>query len=425
MDTSAILAELAAVTGTGHARPATAADAVAGAVPALVAAPADADGVAAVARIAARHGLALVPRAGGTKLDWAPAPERVDLIVDVSRLDAVIEHAVGEFVVRVGAGTTLAALRRALTPTGQRLALDEVIARSTVGGTIATGLSGPLRLGYGGVRDLLLGVTVVRADGSVTRSGSKVVKNVAGYDLAKLYTGSYGTLGIVTEAILRLHPLPEHAVHVLANVDGEAATGAAVAAVLASQSSPAAVEIHRPGADGPIQVAVLLDGPRAAVAARATDVAGWLGPGARVSETAPPWWGTLPGPLTMKIAVPRAAVPVMLAATRAAAVGPDGRSGGRPPVTVGGSAGLGVIYAGFGTEWLDAGPAAALAGALGALRAAATEAGGSVVFLRSGGASASGLDVWGPVPAIGLMRRVKREFDPERRLAPGRFVAGI
>ena len=153
--------------------------------------------------------LRVVARGAGSKLSWGNPPTNVDLVMDMSGLDAVLEHAAGDLIVRVQPGLRLAKLQDALSSAGQRLAIDEVVPGSTIGGIIATGLSGPSRLLHGAVRDLLIGVSVVRADGVTARSGGRVVKNVAGYDLCKLYTGSYGTLGIITEAIFRLHPTPE------------------------------------------------------------------------------------------------------------------------------------------------------------------------------------------------------------------------
>ena len=153
----------------------------------------------------------VVARGGGTKLDWGAPPSTVDLLVDLSGMNRVLEHAAGDLIVHAEPGVRLSQLQALVSQAGQRLAVDEQVPGSTVGGLVATGLCGPLRLAYGCIRDLLIGISVVRADGVVTKSGGKVVKNVAGYDLGKLYTGSFGTLGIVAEATFRLHPVPERA----------------------------------------------------------------------------------------------------------------------------------------------------------------------------------------------------------------------
>ena len=192
-------------------REATQADAVDGMLPALVAEAGSTEEVSAVLAAPAAPHLAVVPRGAGTRIGWGAPPRAVDLVVDLSRMNAVLEHAAGDLIATVQAGARLADVQAALAPRGQRLALDERLGPTgqpgaTVGGTIATATAGPLRYAYGSVRDLLIGSSVVRADGTVTRSGGKVVKNVAGYDLGKLYTGSLGTLGMITEAVFPAAP---------------------------------------------------------------------------------------------------------------------------------------------------------------------------------------------------------------------------
>jgi glycolate oxidase FAD binding subunit len=165
--------------------------------------------LASVLADAARRGLNVSPRGGGTKLDWGCPPERVDLVLSTLGLSRVLEHAAGDMTCTVEAGCTIAAMQRALAQHGQRLALDPLWPdRATVGGVLATSDSGPLRHAFGSARDLLLGVTVALPDGTLARSGGKVVKNVAGYDLPKLMVGAFGTLGVITQATFRLHPLP-------------------------------------------------------------------------------------------------------------------------------------------------------------------------------------------------------------------------
>ena len=322
-------------------------DAVGGVAPAYVAHPGDAGEVATVLRSAAALGMTTVARGAGTKLDWGAAPERVDLLLDLSGMAAVIEHVVEDLVVRVQAGCPLSGLQHVLNEAGQRLPLDEVVEGSTVGGVVATGICGPLRHRYGGVRDVVLGVSFVRADGVAAKSGSKVVKNVAGYDLAKLLTGSFGTLGVLTEVIFRVRPRPHHEALLLSKLDGPRELGERLMALGRSDSAPSAVEVFRDGI-GPVEVAVLLEGA-AALDDRIAQVTSILG-STTLSSARPPWWGRLPGPTTVKVAVPRRSVPDVLGV--ADLLGPPGAPGIAPrgsPV-VSGSAGVGVLYVGLAPE---------------------------------------------------------------------------
>jgi glycolate oxidase FAD binding subunit len=370
-------------------------DDVVGGMPArLVAAPASTEEAAAL--VAASSGLNVVIRGGGTKLHWGPPPRVLDLIIDTRRLTGVVEHAAGDLITVVRAGTPMAELH-ALP--GQQLALDASRA-ATAGGTVAANASGPRRLRYGTARDLLIGITVVRPDGRVAKAGGKVVKNVAGYDLGKLYTGSFGTLGLITECVFRLHPVPA----ATAFVRADAPPGSA-ARILAAQFASSALEVHAaPGADP--EIAVLLEGTATGVRDRAAEVARMLG--GEVSAGPPPWWGvTPPGEILVKMTGVLSQVPA-LAAT---AVGAG--------ATVTGSAGAGVLYAGF-----DA-PDGEPHGRVELLRAAAVRAGGHAVVLSAPDRVRDTLDLWGPVPGLALMRRVKAQFDPSHRFAPGRFVGGI
>ena len=231
--------------------PASPLDTVDGVPASYVAQPRSVAELIEVMREAAQGDQAVVVRGRGTKLDWGRPPSRVDLLVDVSRLDRVLEHAAGDLIVRAEPGVCLSELQGVLARSGQRLALDEAVPGSSVGGLVATGLCGPLRLAYGCVRDLLIGVSVVRADGGLAKSGGKVVKNVAGYDLGKLYAGSYGTLGVVTEAIFRLHPVPPSRAWVTATLSGNDEVARGIAAVTTSQFAAAALEIDCSAPGGP------------------------------------------------------------------------------------------------------------------------------------------------------------------------------
>ncbi len=398
-----------------RARPAGDSDTVAEVVARYVVAPISTEEVAEVLRLASQHGLRVVARGGETKLAWGAPPRAVDLIVDMSLIAGVVEHAAGDLVVVVRAGTQVETLQSTLAEASQQLALDTPHEGTTVGGTIAVNTSGPRRLLYGTVRDLLIGVTFVRADGVVARAGGKVVKNVAGYDFGKLLTGSYGTLGLITQAAFRLHPLPPATRALSVEVAGSEDAAKAMAAVMGSQVVASAVEVDQPAA-GPTSVAVLLEGTESGVGGRAAVAAELLGD-ATARPEAPRWFGDYPfgsDGIGLKLTSEIDGVARLLVAVRRTA----DRNG--VPVDVRGSA-TGVLYAGMPAS---TDPARA-AGVVADLRAAATTSGGGVVVLTAPSPVREALDMWGPVPGIDLMRRLKDQLDPEHRLAPGRFAGGI
>src|SRR5215471_3045339 len=455
MADDAVLRALAAACPA--ARAADAGDAVAGVAPRYAASPASVAEASAVMRVAAEQALTVVPRGSGSRLDWGAPPRSCDLVVDTLRLDQVVEHAAGDLVARIQAGAGMRRLGELLAAAGQQLALDapprdgpaggepagaEPAVNGTVGGTLATGTAGPRRLRYGTPRDLVIGITVVRADGTVASSGGKVVKNVAGYDLGKLFAGSYGTLGLITEAVFRLHPLPTAAAYTTVDGTGPDAAYQAVATAAASELVPTAVEISRAGRGQPVRVGVLLEGDPAGVDERAAHLRGLLGAGAVTSPDPPGWWGrTRPpgdaaGPAgagtLIRIACWAAALPAVLAMIDGAAP-----AGGLDPV-VAGSAAAGVIYVALGA---DVDPAAAAA-FVAALREAIARGDAdarpasapvpdsppvlaSAVVLYAPPPVRELVDLWGPVPGLPLMQAVKDQFDPGHRMAPGRFAGGI
>ncbi|MEO9224181.1 MAG: FAD-binding oxidoreductase, partial [Acidimicrobiales bacterium] len=256
--------------------------------------------VARALRDAAERGDVVVARGAGTKQNWGgPLARQPDTILDLSGHDAVLEYEPGDLVVRVAAGCPLATLQATIGEHGQRLSIDEVVPGSTIGGVLATGASGPLRHRFGTPRDLILGATVVLADGTVTKSGSKVVKNVAGYDLARLHTGAFGTLGIIAEATFRLHPLTDARRWVTAIAADEAALRQALATTHASLDDLAAVEVDRAAGEPVTAVCVLLEGTTTGVEARASRLVDELRTAGvasdqHISGEPPPWWGHLP-----------------------------------------------------------------------------------------------------------------------------------
>lgn len=393
------------------------ADEIAGVLPSYVALPATTEETAAVLRTAAEHDLAVVPRGAGTKIDWGIAPYRADLVLDLSRMRQVVEHAAGDLVARVEAGCPMEDLSAVLAEKDQRLSLDAPVPGATVGGTLATSTSGPLRLVYGTARDLLIGVTMVRADGVIASSGGRVVKNVAGYDLGKLLTGSFGTLGVIVSATFRLHPVPARRAYVRARVPGPDGAHAATQAVLGAQAVPSAIEYERAGRGEDAWVTVLLEGD-ADVPARAADVAALLGGDADTGETAPDGFGAYPaGPddTLIKLIAPIADLPYVLTALDAAA-----EATGLDPA-VRGSSGTGILYAGLPGDARPDDVGAFLA----ALRGALASHDGAATVMHAGAGVRDIVGMWGPVAGLGLMRRIKDRFDPGHRLSPGRFAGGI
>lgn len=391
-------------------RDARAEDRVDGVEPSLVARPTSTEQVSEVLRAAAAHGLRVVPRGRSTKLSWGMPPSAVDVVLDVSALDSVVDHAAGDLIAVTQAGARLADVQETLSAGGQQLAVDEMVPGGSVGGAIAANTSGPRRFVAGTLRDLMIGITVVRADGVVAKAGGRVVKNVAGYDIGKLMIGSLGTLAVVTEAVFRLHPLPQARRWVTAPVDGPEQAHQLSQAVVHAQAVPAAVEVDCP-AGGPGTVSVLLEGKPDGVAGRAATVRELLGgrSGPGESEEAPAGWASYPwspGTTGLKLTCVLSGVGDVLAVARE--VGADVR----------GSAGSGVLYAAVAD-------ADRVGTAVQRLRKICQRHQGSAVVVDAPAHVKRSVDVWGPVPALELMRSVKHRFDPDSRLSPGRFVGGI
>ncbi len=399
---------------------------------ARVARPGSVEEASQVLRAAADDGLAVAFSGGGGKLGLGNPPERVDLLVSSERLDQVLEHAAGDLVVRAQAGVRLADLQQRLAPAGQWLALDPPEPRATLGGVVAANASGPRRLRYGTVRDLIIGITVVLADGTVARAGGKVVKNVAGYDLAKLFCGSLGTLGMVAEVIFRLHPVP-----------------AAAAVVTVAGGHPRAGRPGRPAA------APLGPGAERGRADRWTGGAGRAGSRSCSRASSRGWTPRRRPPSSLLGQVGEAAVagpgetdaalsqlgalPFEKAELAFKATFPPAELAGGPGRRVP-SAGVASVsaHAGTGVLWLASGaregdlraddPVVPSAGRVDRRgQGAAGRPRGQPGRGQGPAPTSSGqVDAWGPAgDALGLMRRVKERFDPERRMSPGRFVGGI
>jgi glycolate oxidase FAD binding subunit len=410
--------------------------AVAGITPRFVAAPISVTGVSQVLALASAHHLAVVPAGAGARLGWGASPRRVDILLSLARLDRVLAHEPADLTLSVECGATLDALEAVLRPHRQFVPLDPARPHaSTIGGLIATGAAGPYRARYGTMRDLLVGLTVVRADGTVVKGGGRVVKNVTGYDIPKLHVGALGTLGVVVEAHLRLHPRPaEERSWVFGFPSAEAALDAALDArdtpvvlsrcqLLTSGALRALGEASPPRAAlaltiGSVPAAVRAQGDQAAEICRR----GGSGPAIEIPE-AGAWWrgvadATWPGDpatsLTVRIGTRPTDVVKALRAVEAAS-----RDGRELRATV--DVASGVLHA---TRAPVEGRS--VRDMVGRVREALVALGGTCVVEHAPPGALAGLDVWGDVgPALESMRRLKRELDPEGVLNPGRFVGGI
>jgi glycolate oxidase FAD binding subunit len=184
--------------------------------PSCIVYPSTIEQLSAIIAEAHRNKWRVLPCGSGSKLTWGGLVKSADVVVSTERLNKMIEHAVGDLTVTVEAGMKFSHLQAILTDSQQFLALDPTFPESaTIGGIVATGDTGSLRQRYGSVRDQVLGITFVRADGEIATAGGRVVKNVAGYDLMKLLTGSFGTLGLIAQVTFRVYPMSEASVTVV------------------------------------------------------------------------------------------------------------------------------------------------------------------------------------------------------------------
>jgi glycolate oxidase FAD binding subunit len=406
------------------ARDATAADAVLGAAPRLVFEPTSRGQCADAFACARDHRWSLAPVGGRTELGLGACPTRLDAVVSARRLNRIIEQCPPDQVVSVEAGITLAALQGALSEHGQRLACDPPLPdQATIGGLLATNGFGPLRTRFGSLRDLVIGVGIVRADGSFARGGGKVVKNVAGFDLPKLMVGSLGTLGMIVSATFRVHPLPEAQKTVrIRSLDARRVV-TLVRRMRDQQLEPAAVVALGPYADR--DVLVSFEGFGAGVRDQCDAVVGLAAELDRTPETlttveAVAAWDDHAATRTRGNARVKVAVlPTSLPSVAADVL---------PPLIGVLSLGATVWYPTLGLGFVtgDVGDGEVFARAVGEARAAMARLGGSLVVHELPAEMRADVDVWGPPPtAFPLMKRVKDRFDPDGRLNPGRFVGGL
>ncbi len=389
----------------------------------------------AVVALAAEHAVPIMPWGGGTAAAVGLPVAWSGLVLGLTRLNRIVEHEPGDLTVTVEAGLTLGALQAALHARGQWLSLDPPEPdRATLGGIIAVNAAGPRRHLYGTARDLLIGVTVVTGNGAVVRGGGKVVKNVAGYDLPKLFIGSYGTLGVITEMTLKLRPVPDHERFVAVSFDTMKEAGGCVRAIMASDLIPAVIDLL----DSEAMRALGLRGPALVV--------GFDGLAEQVDwqcrelvRIASGFSGRDAGPLTPEVAArlgtaardafpqPASVMHFSVLPTHVADTIEQATSAARSRGLVSAwaaHAGVGVVTGALASTRTQAtGP---VVSALDDWRTIAHANSGFATLESAPLAVKAAVPVWDDMGAVArVMQRIKAQLDPTNILNPGRFVAGI
>ncbi len=376
----------------------------------------DVEQIAEILRFANSNGIAVTPCGSGTKQSWGNAVE-AGILLDLSRMNKLREHAWQDMTCTVEAGCTWTVMQAELAHHGQMVALDPLWPeRATVGGMVAANDGGCLRLKYGSLRDLIIGMTVVLADGTIAKTGGKVVKNVAGYDLHKLMTGSFGTLGVISEVNFRLHPLESNTQTWTAVAPEPFQFEHALRGLLDSQLTPSSVQLRL--SETECELDIKISAPAECMdehSAKLSKICGVmeLSPSDETVWQARQELHDTANAVVLKISTLPSDLCLLCSELQdwAAKKGME----------------IAVVAQANGlvTAALKTAPDAAIA-LIDHLRERLRKVGGSVVALQVPGPLRSTLDVWGcESNALPLMKEIKRRFDPNRILNPGRFVGNI
>lgn len=398
---------------------------VEGKIPHVVCFPGSPEEISAALKVSAEAKASVIPWGGGTAMRLGNAPRAVDVVIALERLDQVLEHDAANLTVAVQAGMTVARLEEKLSIRGQFLPLDPPQpSKATIGGVVAANSNGPRRVLYGSVRDLVVGIRMVLASGTAIKAGGKVVKNVAGYDMAKLFIGSLGTLGIVTQVTFKVAPRPESEATVVAEGSlklclefveelGKTTLVPAAVTLLGARAIGSGSAASSPS------VAVRAEGFMEATERHVRDLSA-LAERLRLKtrtlrdETHSSLWekirdfGSEDG-VFYRVTVARGHVGAAIA--RIQSLLPSARM---------------IAHAFSGTLELELDPHPRSVAWFPELTALAREHGGHAVLASAPPELKAGLEVWGPAPpGFSIMRRIKEEFDPGQMLNPGRFVGGL
>ena len=411
--------------------------------------PKNVEAVSRVLSMAAEEDRAVTPWGGGTQIALGNTPRSVDVVLGTGYLDRLLFHEPEDLVASFEAGMTLESIQRVLAKRGQFLPMEAPLpSRATIGGVLASNASGPSRLAFGTARDWLIGIKVVHSSGAMTKSGGRVVKNVTGYDLDKLYTGSLGTLGVIVEATFKLAPVPQEKSTLVAAFTSlsdamEAAnmllhqSYAPQALVVTSGEVMARLPVPDSYREGESAILALFSGRKVGVRKRLDDLAGSLSSGNSRAvevlerEESNKLWQALVDLPWIDDEQESSQPIVVRASSQPSAI--------REVLSLFQSVPLYSLSPGFAIDigsgmtqvlWWpgDAPPVdGRVAGeAITTLQEVAHSIGAHVVLERCPPAVKSGIDVWGEPPGgLDVMRRIKQELDPAGILNPGRFVAGI
>ena len=411
-------------------------------VPSAVARPSEPEEVSAVLQWAHRNDISIYPTGGRTLSRLGNTPTRPGIALDMTRMDRMIDFQPADLTVRVQAGMTVSQLDAALSQDGKYVPLAPPLAhRATVGGTLATGISGPMRAAYGLPRDWLIGVSVVGADGTMSKAGGQVVKNVTGYDLNRLYIGSLGTLAVITEATFKITPAPTAWAAIIAGFQNNSEAVAACRNLLSQPFAPQALHILSPAAahrmqdsnvssgSGPVAIALIAGRP-ASVQRRVEDTTSAWRDAATALHIAEQE--------AIELAEALADLPVNPADPPSVCVrlntSPDALDKllALDEHDIGGESPGIVADAGFGGGrlmwWGDFSgeDPVQVAERLRQIQSIAVSLGGDAIVETCPQAVKELIDVWGPAPSgMGIMRRIKSQFDPKGVLNPGRFIGGL
>jgi glycolate dehydrogenase FAD-binding subunit len=397
------------------------------------------DDLARIVACASKENSAIIAWGGGTMQHLGGIPRRYDIALQTTRLDRIVEYSPDDLTITVEAGITLAQLQAELATHNQFIALDPPLpAQSTIGGILATDSSGPSRLRYGTARDFTLGMRVVNAEGKITKSGGKVVKNVAGYELPKLYIGSLGGLGVIAEVTFKIFPKPPEETTLTAAFASHHAASQAVRGLWSLTTSPQAIELldtettRAIGLDAETNsyvVAARFAGTRKIIdtaSLKATSVAqNHDAISVNMSTDRSLWQRISDLPANLRSAhstgtILRIGLPPSQLSTAIDKITDRAGAVGIESFQLYAHAATAIIYMA-----LDAEPSRTVE-AIKHLRWALAPLGAHVIVERCSPSVKQAITVWGePGPEHFLNQRLKGQFDPQLILNPGRNIGGL